>query len=286
MKLTAIVSVALMLVLSACASSASDADTDAPEELTEVAFRAELVNVAPPSPFADALGLETIDSGLAATLARLHQQEVEVCMRALGWPYVVHVSVWSVGDSWLPSLSREEFAVQHGFGSTLRPEDVTGGLVVSDDPTWPEIEKLSPAEQEAYLLDLYGDSDAGEFGCERTGSSEMFDGRGDMFLAITDTLNEQLRNDDDYRRATKLYQQCTTEKGLPWLDDPWQSRELGRGGVFDQRLSQDQEADAALAELECRYPWARQVRPIQWNIEVTLVEENREFFEQVRALLS
>lgn len=282
----AIVSVALMLVLGACASSANDADTDAQEELTEAAFRAELVNVAPPSPLTDALGLEATDSSFAATLAQLHQQEVEVCMRALGWPYVAHVSVWSVGDSWLPSLSREEFASTQGFGSALRPEDVTGGIVVSDDPTWTQIEELSPAEQEAYLRDLSGDPAAGEFGCEGTGSSEMFDGRGDTFLAITETLNEHLRNDEDYLRATELYQQCTTEKGLPWLHDPWQSRELGSEGVFDQRLSPQQEADAALAELECRYPWARQVRPIQYDIEVMLVEENREFFEQVRALLS
>lgn len=280
-----VIGTALLVLLGACSSGTSDSDSAAPGDLSEARFRSELVNISPPSPYLDALGLEATDPGIAGTLEIQYQEGVEECMRALGWPYDAHVSVWTIGDTWLPSMTREEFASIHGFGSRLRPEDLTDGRVVSEDPTWPYISTLSNAEQDAYMRHLMGDPDSGQAGCEELVASHFFGGFNDSIMALLDASYEQLLTDEEYQRATELYTQCTSDRGVPWLDDPEEPMIARHEGVYDHDLSQQQEVDAALAELECRYRWEREVRSIRYELEVKFVEENRELLAEMRRAL-
>lgn len=277
---------ALAVALVGCSNTTDEAGSTRETDLSESQFRSELVNITLPSPFIDALGLEVTDPSIAWKLEALLQQEVEACMQERGWPYEAHVSVWQVGTSWLPSLSREEFASIHGFGSRLQPQDTTAGEVLAQNPLQSYIDELSTDERASYMSDLWGDSVSGKLGCDEIGSSSFLGGLGEALFSVADQVLERLLAHEDHIRATARYRQCTEDRGLSWLDDPFTPYASGIEGARQRTLTLRQEVDAALSELECRYPWEHDVRPLQHAIEMEFVAANRELMSDAREYLS
>lgn len=271
-----------MLLNLACSTDSSDDEAaDRPADLTEEEFRAELVNAYPPTPLLNAMGFDTQGSGPVLRVTQLLQSEVSACMRQRGWDYDTQLREDEVGVVWLPAMSREEFASTHGYGSRLDPSVTSNGLVIGGDDIdeyyW---EVLSPSEREEYSKDLDGES-----GC-REHALDAFSASLQPMEAVFDQVAELLEANSDYRAATATYLECMADQGITWQTDPQQAQTWGHEHSERTNPSLSDEIDAALSDLECRYPWEVVARRVRHEVEASLIEPNRELLVQLKELLS
>ncbi len=249
--------------------------------MTEEEFRAELVNVYPPTPLLNAMGLDTQGSSPVLRVTQLLQEEVSACMRQRGWDYDAQLREDEVGVVWLPAMSREEFANTHGYGSRLDPAVTSNGLVIGGDDIDEYYEEvLSPSEREEYSKDIDGES-----GCRQQALGVFSDSLQPM-QAIYDQVDELLEANADYRAATATYLECMTDQGITWQTDPQQAQTWGHEYSERSNFWLADEIDAALSDLECRYPWEVVARRVRHEVETSLIEPNRELLVQLKELLS
>ncbi len=136
-------------------SSATSVD-GALGDLSEDAFRNELVNAPVLSPIIRAIGLDRLGAHGALAVSLAAEEVVAECMRAKGWRYEAGLLRDDVGVEWLPSMSRQEFASTHGFGGQLDPIATSGGRLSERYGENMYINSMSLEEERAYGVDLYG----------------------------------------------------------------------------------------------------------------------------------
>ncbi len=257
-------------------------------ELTEDAFRQELVNAEPPSPLMTAVGLDRLGSGGMINATRLFEEATAACMQRKGWEYQPRLLRWDVGVAWLPSVSREEFARTHGFGAKLDPVDTSGGLLSTGEEELEYVNALTLAESDAYYEDLNGapsGPSVAPAGCRGEALETAVGGHFGAVLALLDQAQDEIEAHPEYQTANEAYAVCTSERGLPWLSMPSAAMFVGYDESTHHQLTAAQEIDAALVDLECRYPWEIIARQIRHQIETPLVEANRDMLAEVREIL-
>lgn len=276
----------------ACSSGVDEPGVaNEPVELTEEAFRQELVNSNPASPLMTAVGLDLQGSRGVLLLGQLLEDAVGECMRSRGWEYDPQLLRQDVGVAWLPAMPREEFARTHGFGSRLDPVATSSGLVSEGQGQQDYLDSLSHSELEDYFDDLGdliaipGKSD-GPWGCRGEASKVAAGGHFGAMDALFLQVQDEIESRAEYRAATDAYTACTQESGLAWLDIPSSTMYYGYEMSVYLELTQAQEIEAAVIDLECRYPWEVIARQIRHDIETPLVEANRDMIAEVRELIA
>ncbi|MCQ3814288.1 MAG: hypothetical protein KTU85_07705 [Acidimicrobiia bacterium] len=289
----------ILLVVSSCSTNGDvDSGQSAVDvtyetlELTQAEYFGERVDLFEPAPLMTALGVLREDSRAFALSTMLRIEDLtEMCMADLGLFYVPHVVSDDIGDTWLPALSRIEFARMHGFGSMLEPEGELSDVLVQRDPNDPHFETLEPDEQRVWEDTLYG-----EEGCRFQALESVWGTQTATVSALQEQSSREIGSHADVRQATNDYLVCTRDAGYPWLNNPWVSRQIGletaRSGVTGALegteateglgLSIAEERDAAIANLECLYPAELVRRSVRHAVETRLVDENAELLASLR----
>ncbi len=283
-----VVGAAILLAGLACSSDADEpAAARGPTAFTEEEFRRELVNARPPSPMNAALGLDRLGSGGMLRVGQLLEEETAKCMRNKGWEYEPQLLLDDVGVAWLPAMTRDEFARTHGFGSKLDPITTSGGLISTGEEELEYVNTLTLAESEAYYDALDGPVGVTEpAGCRGEARQTAMGGHFGAVDAIFRQAQEEVVSHPEYQAANEAYADCTSAQGLPWLDLPSAAMLIGYGESLHHDLTPAQEIDAALVDLECRYPWEIIARQIRHETQTPLVEANRDMLAEVRELIS
>lgn len=260
--------------------------------LTKEQFLNERVDLFDPSPLMTALGVLQEDSRTFALSTMLRIENLtERCMAERGLIYYPHVVRDDLGDTWLPAMSRIEFARVHGFGSALQPDAGLSDVLVQNDPNDVHLATLDVEERRTWEQALYNSA-----GCGTQAHESIWGARTATLVALQDQSSREVGSHLDVRRAANDYVVCTRDAGYPWLNNPWGSRHIGvetvRFGVVgsventessaDVGMSLEGERDAAVANLECLYPAVLARRSVRNAVESRIVDENSELLASLR----
>ncbi len=266
------IGVGLAVLLAGCSSTDVELLS-----LTEEEYRSEQVNEFIDTPIRSALGLTPADSGDFAleTMTRL-EVGIERCMQDQGLPYIPHLIRDDVGVTWLPALSRADFASEYGFGASL-PDDFNSvaGLVI-DDPNDEYLDSLGEDD-----LMNWEDALLSEDGCRAESGDLVW---GPLTPELSRFQEQTSRQVTSHAKATDAVDEnleCTADAGYPWLNNPWGAAEIGLETARAEGLSLEAESAAALAELDCRYNLELIARSVQFDIEDGIVSEDAEVFSSL-----
>ena len=243
-------------------------------EITRGDYFDERVDLFDASPIVVALGVVKEDSRAFALSTMLRMEGLtERCMAESGFLYYPHVVSDDLGDTWLPAMSRIEFARAHGFGSALQPDDKLYDALAEDDPNESHVLGMDETDREAWERALF-DSD----GCRARAEKSIWGEQTAALVALQEEAAREVGSHVDVRRAAEEYLACTRDAGYPWLNNPWISRLIG----VQVDLSPQEERAAALADLECLYPAELVRRSVRHSVEYRLVEDNAELLASLR----
>ncbi len=286
----------ILVALSSC-SPGGDGENDQAAAyeflgLTKEQYLNERVDLFDPSPLMTALGVLREDSRAFALSTMLRIEDLtERCMAERGLLYYPHVVRDDLGDTWLPAMSRIEFARAHGFGSALQPDEDLSDALVQDDPNDIHLETLDTEERRIWEHAFYDNN-----GCRFQAHESIWGAQTATLTALQDQSSREVGSHVDVRRAANDYVVCTRDAGYPWLNNPWASRHIGvetaRLGVVGAiqstestdrlGLSLEEEQDAAIANLECLYPAELTRRSVRNAVESRIVDENAELLASLR----
>ena len=265
--------VVMILTISTCTETSRDQTRVSPSiGFDQTDYESERVDLFVPSPLILAIGLNVTDSRafVYSTMQNL-EAEIKICMSESGLAYEPHITRDDVGDTWLPNLTRIDFARKHGFGSSITIEEASFEGLVDDDPNEAFITSLDREEQDSWYEQLEG--------CQSTVSTTQWGTEGAIYDTILSQANREVRNHVDVRSAIDNYLACTSEAGYRWLNNPWMSRLIGSVHATMAVYSLEEEIDAALLNLECLYPFEQISRSIRFDIEMTLVDQHSEILK-------
>ncbi len=296
--LTAVALVLLLILVALTSCSASgdgeNADTATFEllDFTKEQYFNERVDLFDLSPLVVALGVAQEDSRAFALATMLRIEDLtERCMAERGLLYYPHVVRDDLSNTWLPAMSRIDFARTHGFGSALQPDEGLTDVLVLNDPNDAHLATLDADERREWERALY-DNDS----CRMQANDSIWGPQTAVLTALQDQSDREVSSHVDVRRAADDYVVCMRDAGYPWLNNPWNSRHIGvetaRTGVVGalqssestdrQGLSLEEERDAAVANLECLYPADLVRRSVRNDVESRIVDDNAELLASLR----
>ena len=274
-----------LLLVSSCAGEGAQGDEAGRLmllDLTEQEFLDERVDLFVLSPLLSAVG---IDPGLSRTYTlatmRLLEEGIEECMRRAGFAYVAHVTADDVGDTWLPAMSRAEFAEHHGFGSRLDAAVLSLDGLAGEDPNEDYLASLSDEERAGWKASLEGVE-----GCAAAGAAAVWGDAEQAYDALIDQAGREIASHAATQRATDEYLACTAAAGYPWLNNPFNSRLIGVQAAAETAMSPDEEQAAAEANLRCLYPAELARRSVAHQVETRLVDAHAELIAEMRDVFS
>lgn len=189
-----------------------------------------------------------------AAKERQVQEAIVACMAAEGFEYLPYVQVQPDAD-FFAEMNTRAFAEKYGYGIVNTPFD---DIVVdpSDDPNNALIERMSPAELDAYYTALHGPqtyadvvtADDGEMvmpqdmGCWGDAQEQVY-GAGPAMSEFDDLfdrlgrMQEQAGDDPAVAQARQEWATCMSDSGHPGYSDPeepWQEISRRSQEYFDK----------------------------------------------------
>ena len=219
------------------------------------------------------------------------------CMRAAGFPYVALELPKSNDED--AALSPRERVAKDGFGATTR---IDPPVIADADPNMSYLDRLAPAQQDAYRKSLLGDETPDDPGCQQHAQSAVLGPRSDAIASIDDLVAELATakaQDPAVQRGEIAWRACARAAGVPVGRQDAQSighdifvarlvEATGPAGGYDPpRLAalQDEERRVALAIYACDERFAGDTRAAASDVEVGWATRHAERLEALRLQL-
>lgn len=119
-------------------------------------------------------------------------------------------------------------------------------------------------------------------GCSAAPLDEMWGGDFGEWSDLMWHAHQQVASHPAFIAASQTYAACMTNRGFPQLTDPWWAMHKGYALGAYGGFTPDEEIDAALAELECRYPAEVVARRVAHEVQTPLVAENADLLARVK----